>query len=133
MKKNKMGDITLKTRLKTKEQEQEGILYFDTGLPETFIREDKANELGNIMKLPQPVEFNALGDGKFHCNAVIQLYVKLEDVWCRHLCYVASIKDIDTEILIGHDFMQKFDINLNVKKRQVIINQKSLLMAQRIR
>jgi len=119
-----MGDIILKAKLKTKEhgEEKEGILYFDTGSPKTFIREDKANELGNIMKLPQPVEFNALGDGKFHCQAVIQLYVKLEDVWCRHLCYLASTKDIDTEILIGHDFMQKFDITLNVKKRQVITN-----------
>lgn len=61
-----MGDIILKTKLKIKEQtqEQEGVLYFDTGSLETFIREDKANELGNIMKLPQPVEFNALG---FYC------------------------------------------------------------------
>jgi hypothetical protein len=89
-----MVDIILKTKIKTNEnaQEQEGILYFDTGSPETFIREDKANELGNIMKLLQPVEFNALGDGKFYCEGVVQLYVKLEDVWCRHLCYVASKK-----------------------------------------
>jgi hypothetical protein len=130
-----MGDIILKTKVKTSQQaqEQEGILYFDTGSPETFIREDKVKKLGNIMQLPQPVEFTALGDGEFYCKAVVQLYVKLEDIWCKHLCYVASKKDIDTEILIGHDFMQKFDIKLNLKKRQVDINHESLLMAQRIR
>jgi len=130
-----MGNITLKVKLKTKEkgEEKDGILYFDPGSPETFIREDKANELGNIMKLPQPVEFNALGNGNFYCKEIVQLYVKLEDVWGRHLCYVASTKDIDTEILIGHDFMQKFDITLDVKRKQVILNHKSLLLAQRIR
>lgn len=130
-----MGDITLRAKCKTVEDGKvdELALYFNTGSSLTFIREDRAKGLGSVLTLPKPALFSALGNGKFLADAIVELHVELEGIWCRHLCYVAKEKDMDTEVLVGHDFMQKFNIKLDVKEMKVIIDRESLLRAQLIR
>ncbi len=41
--------------------------------------------------------------------------VKLLEFWGAHYCYVIadSILKEDEDVLVGHDFMQKFDVRLN--------------------
>lgn len=130
-----MGDIIWHTKVKTipAEQGRELELLFDSGSPFTFVRRDKALELGNIFNLPAPAEFNALGNGKFRCKSIIYIYVKLADIWCKWIAHVAEKKDIDAEILVGHDFMQVYDIRLDLKQRKILVEREALLRAQKVR
>jgi len=131
-----MGNIIEKIKVKSliSSKPDELKVYFDSGSPFTFISEKKAKKLDGIMKLPQPSSFSGLGNGKFISKNVIELRFNLLGIWCKHLVYVAP-NDItgDEDILCGHDFMQVYDIKLDLKKKKAIFNKQSLLRAQIVR
>ena len=130
-----MGDIALSLAVKTapRQRSRRLTLYFDTGSRRTFIRDDVARRLGNVSPLKVPISFTGLGDGGFQCAAVMSLYVRLKGIWCEHLALVASRRDLDDEVLVGHDFMQIYNIRLDPKKRAILLDKASLVRAQRIR
>jgi hypothetical protein len=130
-----MGDVILTTQVRShvRGKPQRLALYFDTGSKQTFVRSDVAGQLGNISSLKTPIPFQGLGDGRFVCQAVVPLFVNLKGIWCDHLALVAEVGDIDEEILVGHDFMQKYDLRIDPKRKKVLIDKQALLRAQRIR
>jgi len=131
-----MGDIIENIKIKSiiSKKPDELKVYFDSGSPFTFISELKAEKLGGVMNMTDPVDFDGLGNGKFYSSRVILLWLNLLGIWCRHLTFVVD-KDItgNEDVLCGHDFMQVFDIKLDLKKRKIILNKKSLQRAQIVR
>ena len=131
-----MGDVIENIKIKsiTSKKPAELKIYFDSGSPFTFISDKKANQLGGTMKLPQPSGFSGLGNGKFKSKNLIEIRFNLLNIWCKHVAYVVS-NDITgkEDIICGHDFMQVYDIKLDMKKRKIILNKDSLLRAQIVR
>ncbi len=129
---NVIENINVKSLVSSMPDELE--VYFDSGSPFTFISEKKAKKLGGIMKLSQPRIFSGLGNGEFNSKAVIELQFNLLEIWCKHLVYITT-DDItgNEDILCGHDFMQVYDIKLDLKNKKIILNKKSLLRAQIVR
>lgn len=127
-----MGDI-IKTYKVKGINIKELNLYFDSGSPRTFIKLGTAKKLGGIMNLPSTVSFNGLGEGKFFSEYVAYIEVKLLGIWCGHLCFVVDDKVIEDDLLVGHDFMQIYDIKLDLRRRAVILDKNALLRAQKIR
>jgi len=132
-----MGDIIKKLPCRSTpgERPQSLRVYFDTGSPRTFVKEGVALKMMAVSKLPKPEVFSGLGNGTFHATHIFHLQVKLLDIWVPHLCYVVADNILDPryEILLGHDFMQIYDIAVKPKKRQVIVNREALKMALKVR
>ena len=110
-------------------------LYFDSGSPFTFIRKSATSRFKAILPLPRPVGFEGLGDGRFSARALLHMEVRLLDFWCRHTAYVVAddVLAADYDVLVGHDFMQKFNVGLAPKRQDVVLNPASLRLAQTIR
>jgi len=130
-----MGEVVLQCAVKTawNAKPRRISLFFDSGSAYTFLRHSEAKRLGHLLKLSASRPFLGMGDGHFASTHLVDLWLLLADVWCRHPTYVISDGATDVPLLVGHDFMQRFDIKLNLKTRQAIINRESLLRAQRIR
>ncbi len=110
-------------------------LYFDAGSSLTFIKHTVAKELGGLLALPRKIKLKGLGEGEFEVTHLMNLEIKLLDVWCMHPVYVVEdwVLDKDYDILVGHDFMQRFEIKLDPLHREIIIDKNALLRAQRIK
>lgn len=128
-----MGDIIKSHKVRA---ESEALLniYFDNGSPFTFIKLDVAERIGKPSRLSRHASFSGLGDGSFSSTHGLHLEVQLLDIWCKQFAYVvtASILPPGEYILLGHDFMQRYDIKLGTKKREVILNRDALLRAQKV-
>lgn len=132
-----MGDVikTFPVRSCEGEKPRRLRLYFDTGSPYTFIKESACRGFVNILRLAKPVRFGGLGNGKFQASEFLHFEVRLLGIWCRHAAYVVPDEVLDEryDLLVGHDFMQKFDVNIASKKRDVILDRGALKMAQTVR
>ena len=131
-----MGEILKKIKVRAKpEKELNLMLFFDSGSPHTYAKKSAAENLEGLMKLPVPVEFIGIGDGVFSANYALNIQVSLLDFWCLHLCYVVDdeILEANEDILIGHDFMQKFKIGLDFDKEDLILDENALKRAQKVR
>lgn len=109
--------------------------YFDTGSPRTFVKKSVALKMKSAAELPQPRIFRGLGDGYFKATHMCHLLINLLGIWVPHLCYVVSDKVLDPnyDVLLGHDFMQIYDIQVKPRQNKVIIKKESLKMALRVR
>src|SRR5437899_2326162 len=125
-----MGDVIKKIRVRSTPRETARLLnvYFDTGSPRTFVKESVALPMKDIAELSYPRIFHGLGDGQFSSSYIIQLEFKLLDLWVPHLCYVVPDATLDPryDILLGHDFMQIYDIRVHPKKKEVKIDKEAL-------
>ncbi len=131
-----MGDVIENIKVKSDISKKPEVLsiYFDSGSPFTFISEKKATKLKGLMNLPKPHSFSGLGNGKFKSNNVIELWFNLLGIWCSHITYVVTDKITGNEdILCGHDFMQLYNVHLDLKKKRIILDKNSLLRAQIVR
>lgn len=131
-----MGEILKKIKVRSKlTKELDLMLFFDSGSPYTIAKKSAAKRLDGIMKLAKPKKFSGLGNGDFSSHYALDFEVKLLDFWCLHLCYVVDddILEEDEDILIGHDFMQKFKIGLDFDKEDLILDKYALKRAQKIR
>ena len=56
-------------------------------------------------------------------------------LWCRHAAYVVPDEVLEQrhDLLVGHDFMQNFDIAIAPKRRGLILDRGALKMAQTVR
>ncbi len=129
-----MGAIVKLLEVKSEKEERLN-LYFDSGSPFTFVKTDAARRLGGMLKLPRNVIFSGIGNGQFYASHLIHMEVKLLDIWCRHASYVIpnEVLEPGEDILIGHDFMQRYDIRLNLRERDIILDRDALLRAQKVR
>ncbi len=129
-----MGDVIASIALRTPGRRMKRLTaYFDSGSPYTFISEAAANRIGEPWELPEPLRFHGLGGGKFFSRHAIHLTIILKGYPCYHTAYVISEGVIKEDILIGHDFMQNFNIGLDIRRRKIKIDVSSLKRAQLIR
>lgn len=132
-----MGDImkTFKVRTSKKERGTPLRFYFDTGSPRTFIRYSVASPMKGFAELPDPEVFHGLGDGQFIATHMINIDVSLLNLWVPHLCYVVADATLDPQydVLLGHDFMQIYDIQIKPKKNAIVIDKEALKMALTVR
>lgn len=110
-------------------------LYFDSGSPYTFVRKSIADRFKAVFRLPVPEPFGGLGNGHFRAGHLMNMEVKLLRFWCRHPAYVVGddVLEPNEDVLVGHDFMQKFDVKINMKGKDIILNPLSLRRAQKVR
>lgn len=132
-----MGDVikSLPTRSVKDEEPRSLRFYFDTGSPRTFVKESVARKMKGLAVLPDPEVFSGLGDGKFEAKSIIRLNIQLLDIWVPHLCYVVMNEVLDPvyDVLLGHDFMQVYDIQVEPKQKEIIVRKEALTMALRVR
>lgn len=132
-----MGDIVKKYQVRSsaKEKPKTLRLYFDTGSPRTFIKQSIALNMKDVAELSYPKIFHGLGNGEFSATHIISLEVKLLNMWVPHLCYVVpdEVLDPNYDILLGHDFMQIYDIHVKPKRGEVVMTKEALRMAMRVR
>ena len=110
-------------------------LYFDSGSPYTFIKKSSAEAIGGIFKLPSEERFVGLGGGGFISAEAQHLHIKVLNVWCAHFVYViddAIFKD-EYDMLVGHDFMQKYGIKVVPHTGDIEIDEVRLKLSQTVR
>ena len=132
-----MGDIIKRFSARSGSGEKSMPLrfYFDTGSPRTFVKKSTASRMKGVAAIPQPQAFWGLGDGQFKATHIVSLEVKLLDIWVPHLCYVVPDKVLDPgyDVLLGHDFMQIYDIESRPRQKDVSIRKDALRMALNVR
>jgi hypothetical protein len=111
------------------------VLCFDSGSPFTFIKRSSGLKIGKSFKLVEPRPFYGLGGGKFKSKEIIYLYIKVLKFWCSQVAHIVEdeILDENYDILIGHDFMQLYGINLVPHKGDIEIDEERLKLAQKIK
>lgn len=132
-----MGDIILRHPVRSSPRERPRILrvFWDTGALRTLVKASIAGSMKSRAPLPEPVIFHGLGNGGFPADAIVHLYVRLMNQWCPHPAYVVadSVLDDTYNILMGHDFMQGYDVRLRPKTRSIHVDRSALKMAMRVR
>ncbi|MBI5214560.1 MAG: retroviral-like aspartic protease [Ignavibacteriae bacterium] len=132
-----MGDIIIKYQIRSHPEEKPKNVrcYFDTGSSRTFVKHSIASHLVGTRELSHPRAFFGFGNGSFIATDMIEVEFKLLNLWVPHLCYVVPDEtlDPDYDVLVGHDFMQIYDVHLLLKDRKVLIQKNALKMALRIR
>jgi hypothetical protein len=110
-------------------------LYFDSGSPYTFIKRSACRGFANVFRLARHEDFGGLGNGRFSARAFIHLEIQLLGIWCRHAAYVVddAVLTEDEDLLVGHDFTQKFNVDIASRRRRVILHRSSLRRAQIVR
>lgn len=110
-------------------------IYFDAGSPRTFVKASTAQRLGGMGHLEEPETFGGLGNGSFRATHMIHLHFRLAGIWVPHFCYVLADSTLEPkyDVLLGHDFMQVYDIRLRLRTREVIVSRDALRMALRVR
>ncbi len=131
-----MGDIIKKISIRStsKEKSKPVRCYFDTGSSRTFIKHSVAAQFAGLSELAEPQIFHGLGNGSFFAMEFINMRFKILDMWVPHLCYVVPDATLGSEydILVGHDFMQIYDIHLQLKARNIKVNKGALKMAMKV-
>jgi len=132
-----MGHIIRKYRVRSSEKEKPQLLrlYFDTGSPRTFVKQSIASKMSDVTELSYPKIFHGLGNGEFAATHAASVDIQLLDMWVPHLCYVVAddVLDPEYDILIGHDFMQIYDIHVRPKRSEVEMRKDALRMALKVR
>ncbi|MEW5946631.1 MAG: hypothetical protein AB1742_10580 [bacterium] len=130
-----MGDVIKKLPIRSGEDEKPRPMncYFDTGSPYTFVKKSAAGKLKVIAPLSTPRTFKGLGNGRFKVTHIVYLELKLLGFWCSHYGYVIDDSVIDQDVLAGHDFMQKFNVGLDLRKKKLVLDRASLKRAQTVR
>jgi hypothetical protein len=130
-------DAIRKYRVRSSPKEKPKLLnlYFDTGSPRTFIKQSIALKMKDVAELTLPKIFHGLGNGEFAATHITSLEIQLLNMWVPHLCYVVpdDVLDPSYDILLGHDFMQIYDIHVKPKQREVVMTKEGLRMALKVR
>ncbi|MBI2900891.1 MAG: hypothetical protein HYY17_11960 [Planctomycetes bacterium] len=110
-------------------------LYFDSGTWRTFVKESVAARLGPLMELPEPLVFGGLGNGRFESHTAVAFKIRILEIWCEEIGYVVADHVLEDryDILIGHGFMQGYDIRLRPKRHTILADRSALKMPSRVR
>ena len=99
---------------------------FNSGASNSIIRRDIAEGIATLIKHPKPLEF-VLGDGKSIIRAE---YFTLIDFVVKGTTFsvnkVAVSKDLEDDLIIGADGLQRWKIKLDMEGEDLIID-KSVL------
>jgi hypothetical protein len=132
-----MADIikSFPVRSSPKEKSHKLKCYFDSGSPRTFVKYSAVADMSNLAPLSTEAKFYGLGNGGFYATHFIYFEVKLLDIWVMYLCYVVpdDVLGEEYDVLLGHDFMQIYDIQLKPRQREVVIRREALNLALKVR
>ena len=131
-----MGEIIQKYRVRTIPRGSGRLvtLYFDTGTEFSLMKTSVAERLGHLHELGEPKQFGGLGNGRFLTRSIAYFEVCLLEFWCAHFAYVVEDRVLGDEydVLIGHNFMQGFNVRCDPRRHRILLNRGSLRMAQRV-
>lgn len=105
-------------------------LYFDSGSPHTFVKEVAVEGFPRI-QFPVRKTFRGLGGGRFFSLAAVTIEIRFLEYWCGHYAYVIDddLLSEEMDVLVGHDLMQKFKIQLDPKGRRTRLDEPTLKRA----
>lgn len=96
---------------------------FDTGASASFIRKDLADQIATVVRMPSPWMF-ILGDGKGRVRAEHCLHVDIIIKGIRIFHQLIAVKDLGEEMIIGPDILQRWRIELNPEREDILIDKK---------
>lgn len=96
---------------------------FDTGASASFIRKDLADQIATVVRMPSPWMF-ILGDGKGRVQAEHCLHVDIIIKGIRIFHQLIAVKDLGEEMIIGPDILQRWRIELNPEREDILIDKK---------
>ena len=102
---------------------------FDTGAGASFVRQDIAERIGNVVEVPGGPEQFTMADETFSLSAdkEVSLRVAIGDV--RPLRFNFLVVDtLAEEMIIGVDMMQRWKIKLEPENEAVSIDPRTLYM-----
>ncbi|RZN35445.1 MAG: retroviral-like aspartic protease [Methanophagales archaeon ANME-1-THS] len=97
---------------------------WDNGSSESFIRRDLAEEVGTILKLDVPREFE-MGKGTLsveESTGILSVQVEGYNLFWHFLV----VPNLSEELIIGADFLQRWKIKLDPESEKIIIDPKAL-------
>lgn len=129
-----MGELikTFRVRLSKRRKPMRMKLFFDTGSPWTFITESAARRLVKrepyLYELPEPKSFGGLGNGRFTSHQMVNVEVHLDFIWGMYAMYVVPDAAMEPgwDVLIGHDFIQKYGVTCLLPQRRVKLDRSTL-------
>lgn len=134
---------TFRVKLPGQRKEHRLRLCFDTGSPWTFVKESVARRLlgradwegPNLMELGEPRSFGGLGNGRFVSRYQIAVETWMVLKWGPYAMCVVPDEDLGEswDILIGHDFMQKYGVSCFPRKSKVAFDRTTLLLSDFVR
>ena len=96
---------------------------FDTGSSDSLIRADLAGEIGHPDELPEPKKYRA-AVGSFVVRTSVVADVLLAGKRFTALFFV--VPGLTEELVLGADFMQRWHLRLEPRRRRVILDPKAL-------
>lgn len=96
---------------------------FDTGSSDSFLREEIADRLGPRIELPEPKRFEMLR-GTFVVHEAFVGDVGLARHRQTGLFYI--VPHLSEELLLGADFLQRWHIKFEPRRRRIEVDPKAL-------
>ena len=97
---------------------------WDNGSSESFIRKDLAEKVGTISRLSAPRKFE-MGKGDLlvgESTGIVDVEVEGYNLFWHFLV----VPDLSEELIIGADFLQRWEIKLDPESERIIIDPKAL-------
>jgi hypothetical protein len=119
-----MGLIYKDVILKGDKGEKEFYALWDNGSSESFIRKDLVEEVGTILRLNAPREFE-MGKGTLlvsESTGIVDVEVEGYNLFWHFLAF----PELSEELIIGADFLQRWKIKLDPENESIIIDPKAL-------
>jgi hypothetical protein len=108
---------------------------FDTGSLHTFVKLSAVRGMRNATRLAVPELFGGLGNGNFRATHLVDLKIRLLGVWCHQPAYVVpdAVLEKTYDVLAGAFFMQGYNIRLDPRRHDVILDPIAIQLSQRVR
>ena len=117
-----MGVIINRVRLVGSKGDTKVDALFDTGASFSFIMRELALKLGNIDKIPSPLEFETVKEGeKISVNERVVLDFYIEGI--RQSDEFLIVDKLSEAAIIGASTMQKWRLKLDFEEDRVLIDQ----------
>lgn len=123
-KRKDMGLIYKEIMLRGDKGEGRFQALWDNGSSESFIRRDLAGNVGTILRLSAPRQFE-MGKGMLsveESTGIVNVKVEGFDLFWHFLV----VPDLSEELIIGADFLQRWKIKLDPESERIIIDPKAL-------
>lgn len=118
-----MGLITKQLKVMGDRGEREVNVLFDAGSSETLMREDVAESLATISKLPHPVHFKMADGTPLEANKVVNFFITINGYELVERAIVVG--KLTDEMVIGVEMMQTRKIKLDLEQEKITIDPKA--------
>lgn len=132
-----MGEIiqTYWVRTTAGEKPRRLRFLFDSGSVRTFAKLSAVSGMREVLPLRAPKPFGGLGNGRFLATHLVDLEVRLYGQWCHQEAFVVpdDVFEERYDVLAGDNFMQSYNVKLDLRRRRAIPSRVSVDLSQRIR